>query len=111
MLECFREYFRILKPGKWMTVEFSNTSAAVWNGIQTAIQQAGFVIANVSSLDKQQGSFKAVTTSTAVKQDLVISCYKPSKEFVERFTSGNIETSIWDFIDSHLDISSTSDNQ
>ncbi|MBK7265051.1 MAG: site-specific DNA-methyltransferase [Ignavibacteriales bacterium] len=102
MLECFREYFRILKPGRWMTVEFSNTSAAVWNGIQTAIQQAGFVIANVSTLDKQQGSFKAVTTTIAVKQDLVISCYKPSKEFVQRFISGNIETTVWDFVASHL---------
>ena len=46
MTACFREYYRILKPGKWMTVEFSNTSAAVWNGIQTALQLAGFVIAN-----------------------------------------------------------------
>ena len=68
-----------------MTVEFSNTSAAIWNGIQTALQRAGFVIANVSALDKKQGSFKAVTTTTAVKQDLIISCYKPSAEFENKF--------------------------
>ena len=84
MTNCFREYYRVLKPGKWMTVEFSNTSAAVWNGIQNAIQSVGFVIVNVAALDKKQGSFNAVTTTTAVKQDLVITCYKPSERLVKK---------------------------
>lgn len=102
MAECFIEYFRLLKPSKWMTVEFSNTSAAVWNGIQTALQKAGFVIANVSALDKQQGSFKAVNTVTAVKQDLVISCYKPSTEFEHKFKVVEGEVAVWDFVIEHL---------
>jgi DNA modification methylase len=102
MALCFQEYYRVLKPGKWMTVEFSNTSAAVWNGIQTALQKAGFVIANVSALDKQQGSFKAMTTATAVKQDLVISCYKPSEAFETRFKIEHGEKVVWDFIYEHL---------
>ncbi|MFE8035272.1 DNA methyltransferase [Thiohalocapsa marina] len=34
MTDCFQEAFRILKPGRWMTVEFSNTQASVWNAIQ-----------------------------------------------------------------------------
>lgn len=103
MQRCFGEYYRILKPGKWMTVEFSNTGAAVWNGIQTSIQQAGFVIANVAALDKQQGSFKAVTSPTAVKQDLVISCYKPSSEFDEKFRVQSADVNIWTFIEEHLE--------
>lgn len=78
MHACFAEYFRVLKPGRWMTVEFSNTCAAVWNAIQTTLEMTGFVVANVSMLDKKQGTFKAVTTPTAVKQDLIISCYKPN---------------------------------
>lgn len=102
MTKCFKEYYRILKPRKWMTVEFSNTSAAVWNGIQTSLQKAGFVVANISALDKQQGSFKAVTTVTAVKQDLVISCYKPSNEFEMFFTSNNTRVSVSEFIKEHL---------
>ncbi len=85
-----------------MTVEFSNTSAAVWNGIQTAIQQAGFVVANVSTLDKQQGSFKAVTTSIAVKQDLVISCYKPPVELIEKFEKQSVDLNVWEFVNTHL---------
>lgn len=103
MTYSFKEYYRVLKPGKWMTVEFSNTSAIIWNGIQTALQKAGFVIANVSALDKQQGSFKAVTTLTAVKQDLVISCYKPSEEFLQKFETEKTEqVGVWDFVLEHL---------
>lgn len=103
MAACFREAFRVLKPGRWMTVEFSNTQATVWNAIQTALQEAGFVVANVSALDKKQGSFNAVTNATSVKQDLVISAYKPNGGLEERFVSaGGVEDSVWDFVRTHL---------
>jgi DNA modification methylase/predicted RNA-binding Zn-ribbon protein involved in translation (DUF1610 family) len=103
MTRCFREAYRVLKPGRWMTVEFSNTKASVWNGIQTALTDAGFIVANVSALDKKQGSFKAVTTPTAVKQDLVISAYKPNGGFEERFKKeSQTEEGIWDFVRTHL---------
>ncbi len=103
MILCFKEFLRILKPGRWMTVEFSNTQASVWNSIQTALQQAGAVVANVSVLDKQMGSFKAVTTATAVKQDLIISAYKPNGGLETRFRdSGHTTEAIWDFMRTHL---------
>lgn len=99
----FNEYYRVLKPQKWMSIEFSNTSAAIWNAIQQAITSAGFVIANVSALDKKKESYKAVTTTTAVKQDLVITCYKPSNELVEKFnTSLSKIDNVWDFVTEHL---------
>ena len=103
MTKCFQEYYRILKPNCWMTVEFSNTNAAVWNGIQTSLQRSGFVVANVAALDKKQGSFNAVTNPTSVKQDLVISCYKPSVEFEKKFLSKESQITVWDFISQHLD--------
>ena len=103
MTACFQEAYRILKPGHWMTVEFSNTKASVWNSIQTALADAGFIVANVSALDKKQGSFKAVTTPTAVKQDLVISAYKPNGGFEERFLrEAQTEEGVWDFVRTHL---------
>lgn len=37
MTECFAHIYALLKPGRWMTVEFSNTRAHVWNNIQAAI--------------------------------------------------------------------------
>ena len=86
-----------------MTVVFSNTKASVWNSIQTALSEAGFIVANVSALDKKQGSFKAVTTPTAVKQDLVISAYKPNSGFEERFLQeAQTEEGVWDFVRTHL---------
>lgn len=103
MTACFQEAYRVLKPGRWMTVEFSNTKASVWNSIQTALTEAGFIVANVSALDKKQGSFKAVTTPTAVKQDLIISAYKPNGGFEERFQKeAQSEEGVWDFIRTHL---------
>ena len=86
-----------------MTVEFSNTQAAVWNSIQTALAEAGFIVANVSSLDKKKGSFNAVTNATSVKQDLVISAYKPNGGFEERFQKeAQTEEGVWDFVRTHL---------
>jgi DNA modification methylase len=99
MIASFREYYRILKPGKWMTVEFSNTSASVWNTIHQALSQVGFVIANVSALNKGQGGMRSITTTTAVNQDLAISCFKPSEKMLEKFEhSTNASTNVWDFI-------------
>ncbi|HQI26442.1 MAG TPA: DNA methyltransferase [Sedimentisphaerales bacterium] len=103
MERSFAEYYRILKPGRWLTVEFSNTKASVWNAIQSALERSGFVVANVAMLDKKQHSFKAVMTPTAVKQDLVISAYKPNGGFEERFlTEAGTEEGVWDFVRTHL---------
>ena len=52
MTSCFAEAYRVLKPGRWMTVEFSNTNASVWNSIQTALSDVGFIVAGVAALDK-----------------------------------------------------------
>ena len=103
MQRCFAEYHRVLKPGRWMTVVFSNSKAAVWNAIQVALQQAGFVVAEVTALDKVQGSYRQVTSTTAVKQDLVISAYKPNGGLEQRFRErGASEASAWDFVQTHL---------
>ena len=103
MQRCFAEYYRVLKPGRWMTVVFSNSKAAVWNAIQVALQQAGFVVAEVTALDKEQGSYRQVTSTTAVKQDLVISAYKPNGGLEDRFNQhGPTVDSAWDFVQTHL---------
>ncbi|WP_338472806.1 DNA methyltransferase [Niallia sp. XMNu-256] len=103
MLESFREAYRILKPNSWITVEFSNTSASVWNAIQYVIQNAGFVIASVDALDKKRGGFHGIITTTGVKQDLVISAYKPADESIIQMKSErNTVASAWTFINQHL---------
>src|SRR5258708_2879434 len=103
MTSCFQEFYRILKPGRWMTVEFHNSRNSVCNAIQEALQHAGFIIADVRTLDKQQGTFKQVTSGGAVKQDLIISTYKPNEGLEERFrlVAGS-EEGTWDFVRAHL---------
>ena len=102
MQRCFIEYHRVLKPGRWMTIVFHNSKNMIWNAIQEAMLAAGFIVADVRTLDKRQGTFKQVT-STAVKQDLVISAYKPNGGLENRFklTAGT-EEGVWDFIRTHM---------
>jgi len=103
MKECFRKYYWILKPGRWMTVEFHNSKNSVWNAIQEALQIAGFVIADVRTLDKGKGSFKQVTSANSVKQDLIISSYKPNHGLEARFEQeAGTEEGVWDFVRAHL---------
>jgi hypothetical protein len=102
MKGCFREYYRVLKPGRWITIVFSNSKNSVWRAIQEAIGSAGFVIADVRTLDKQQLTLKQLT-SAAVKQDLVISAYKPTEALTERFALGaSSSEGAWAFVSEHL---------
>lgn len=102
MRACLAEYYRVLKPGRWLTMVFHNSHNAVWNAIQEALLGAGFVVADVRTLDKQQGSYRQVTSS-AMKQDLVVSAYKPSAELEGRFhlRAGSADDA-WGFVQAHL---------
>ena len=100
---CFAEFYRILKPKRWITVEFHNSQNAVWNSIQESLQKAGFIIADVRTLDKQKGTTKQLSYSMAVKQDLVISAYRPCEQFDRDFSRlvGAPDTA-WAFVTEHL---------
>lgn len=103
MSACFTNYCRVLKPGRWMTVEFHNSRNSVWNSIQEALQHAGFVVADVRTLDKKQGSFQQVISGNTVKRDLIISAYKPNGGLEDRFKSqAGTEEGVWDFVTTHL---------
>jgi len=100
---CFSQFYALLKPGRWMTVEFHNSKNSVWNAIQESLQQAGFVVADVRTLDKVHGGIKASYMASAVKQDLIISCYKPNGGIEERFMKlSGTEEGVWDFVRTHL---------
>jgi len=100
---CFKEMYRILKPGRWITVEFHNSKNSIWNGIQEGLLDAGFIIADVRILEKKHHSFKQVTSTNAVKKDLVISAYKPNGGLEDRFKlASGTEDGVWDFVRTHL---------
>lgn len=103
MLKAFQEAYRILKPNRWITVEFHNSKASVWNAIQESLAKAGFVIAQVAILDKKQGSFKQVTAAGAVKNDLIINAYKPKESFTKAFSGKSGYGLEREFIEQHLE--------
>lgn len=103
MAACFTEFNRVLKPGRWMTIEFHNSQNAVWNAIQEALQRAGFVIADVRTLDKKKKTHTQVTAAGAPNQDLIISAYKPNDNLEARFRRvAGTGQGVWDFVDYHL---------
>jgi len=100
---CFNEFFRCLKPNRWITVEFHNSKNSVWMAINEAIQSAGFVISYVKTLNKGQGSYNQQTALGAVKQDLVISAYKPKEKFVKEIeANAGTEETAWAFVSQYL---------
>ena len=104
MRQAFSEVKRVLKPGRWVTVEFHNSSNAVWIAIQETLQSAGLVVADVRVLDKGKGSFNAVVAGGAVKKDLMISAYRPSKGLEQEFAlrAGTLD-GVWAFVRAHLE--------
>ena len=103
MSRVFTEYARVLKSGRWMTIEFHNSQNAVWNAIQQAVETAGLIVADVRILNKKQRSFNAINRAGAVDQDLAISAYKPSSDLEERFkVDAGTEEGVWNFLRTHL---------
>jgi hypothetical protein len=102
MTACLRTAYRVLKPGRWITVEFHNSKNAVWVAIQEALGRVGFIIADVSVLDKGMKTKKQMHAK-AVDKDLVISAYKPNGGLEKRFElQAGTEDGVWDFIRTHL---------
>ncbi len=102
MTACLKEVHRVLKPGRWATIEFHNSKNAVWTAIQEALGRAGFIIADVSVLDKGMRTKKQLHAK-AVDKDLVISAYKPNGGLEDRFRlEAGTEQGVWDFVRTHL---------
>lgn len=110
MTGCFKEMLRILKPKRWISVEFHNSSAEVWKSIQNSLAKAGFIIGQVAVLDKKKGTTKQLTYSGAVKNDLIIHAYKPSVEFSEEFLRNNGVNLEMEFVRCHLERLPIEDN-
>jgi len=102
MASAFAESFRVLRPGGWITVEFHNSSNGIWHAIQEALFSAGFVVADVRTLSKMQETYKQ-SRQGLMKQDLVISAYRPSSEAESAARLTDVDTDhVWTFVRQHL---------
>ena len=103
MMRSFCEIYRVLKPGKWLTLVFHNSKNVVWRSIQEALCQAGFIVADVRAAARGQGSYKQMTSAIAIQTDLLVSAYKPveSHKGQANLEAGTME-GVWDFVRAHL---------
>lgn len=103
MTKCFSEIYRILKPARWVTIEFHNSKNAIWTAIQESLGIAGFVIADVRVLNKEKKTINQFTAAGCVDQDLIISAYKPKESFKRIFLqNAGTEETVWAFVREHL---------
>jgi DNA modification methylase len=81
MLDSFKEMYRVLKPNRWATVVFSNSDDKVWEAIQEAAHQAGFVVYGGKEFDKIQRSFKGTKgekgEEKVISKDVLLNLHKP----------------------------------
>jgi len=81
MGESFREMYRVLKPNRWTTVIFSNSDDRVWEAIQDAAHQTGFIIYGGKEFDKIQRSFKGIKgekgQEKVISKDVLLNLHKP----------------------------------
>jgi hypothetical protein len=78
---AFSEAFRVLKPGRYMSVVFGNSSGSIWGLVQRALREAGFKASpvHVAILDKGQRSVKGLNSGSedVVTVDLIVTVQKP----------------------------------
>lgn len=103
MTDSFLELKRVLKPNRWITIEFHNSKNSVWNAIQEAVNRAGFIIADVRTLNKEKKTINQFNAKGTVDQDLVITAYKPKSSFTKEFSlRAGTEKTAWAFVQQHL---------
>ena len=79
--DAFKEAWRVLKPGKYISVVFGNSSGRIWGLVQRALRDAGFkeTPVHIAILDKGQRSVKGLNSGSegVVTVDLVMTVKKP----------------------------------
>ncbi|MEQ8187754.1 MAG: DNA methyltransferase, partial [Candidatus Eremiobacterota bacterium] len=80
MRQSMKECYRVLKPGRWLSLCYHDTSEGTWSLIQDIMAEAGFVADRSDSalfIDTGQKSYNQLTADKVTKRDLVINFRKP----------------------------------
>ncbi len=78
---AFAEVFRVLKSGRYATIEFNNSDGRIFEAIKEAVRLTGFEIENMVFLDKIQKTFKQIKggkgEEDVVGHDVIFNIRKP----------------------------------
>jgi DNA modification methylase len=81
MRKVISECYRVLKPGRWMSLCYHDTSEGTWELLQDLCSHAGFLVDAsdaVVYIDGTQKSIKQITAEQVARRDLVINFRKPT---------------------------------
>ena len=102
MMECFR----VLKPGRCISLCYHDSSEGTWAAVQDIMAECGFIIEDVAHavfIDTDRKSWKQIVADKVTKRDLVLNYRKPKPlpfkvtnaygpEDAEKFHQGDIAT-------------------
>lgn len=80
MRKAMTECYRILKPGRWLSLCYHDTSEGTWELVQDIMAEVGFVVDKTASalfIDTGQKSYNQLTADKSTKRDLVLNFRKP----------------------------------
>jgi 16S rRNA G966 N2-methylase RsmD len=80
MSQSMQECFRILKPGRRISLCYHDTSEGTWQLLQDVMAEAGFIPEEIDTalyIDTGQKSINQLTADKVTKRDLVINFRKP----------------------------------
>jgi hypothetical protein len=80
MHEAFAECFRVLKPGRWLSLCYHDTSEGTWALVQDIMAEVGFIADTSGSalyIDTGQKTYNQSQADKVTKRDLVVNFRKP----------------------------------
>lgn len=80
MLPVISECFRVLKPGRWLSLCYHDSSSTTWRHLQDIMAKTGFIPGDshqALSIDTGSNTYNQRVTDKVVKRDLVINFRKP----------------------------------
>jgi hypothetical protein len=80
MRQAMSECYRVLKPGRWMSLCYHDTSEGTWELVQDIMAEVGFVVDKTEtalSIDMEQKSWKQLVSDKITRRDLVLNFLKP----------------------------------
>jgi hypothetical protein len=80
MDQFFKESFRLLKPGRWLTLCYHDTSEGTWDQVNDLARRAGFTTDETDQavgIDTNQKAYQQTVADKVTKRDLVINFRKP----------------------------------